>query len=1198
MVVPAAFPPTQPKLSLEVNMIHRGILPILLAFFTTFALPAVAGNVFVLPPNQQSGTARVFSDALIPGGVLPVPANTTQVLVSPDGTKAVFLSSSTSQPVTFVTIANGQVSGVPRTLQLDGLGASQGQISPDGRLLIVFGGSNPGKLFLIDLATETIPAFGKISLYNIGTGTPVDMAITQDSRYAFVLSVSNERLTVVELLTGVVAKQVELFGTMNAISIAPTGEVYVTGLYNLIEFSPAPPFDRLGLSKFYGSPGKLHFSPGGRYVFAPNFISNSSIIIFDRNIVGTSESSEAGSIGVLNSIPVLIDGNTAKASDFHFLSDTQVMIYFGSEGRFFTMTYPTGAPSETNFAWVGPLSGATGTTLSDEYPAGRKLFYVTLGGQLTRLNLDTGFNPLTVESTFGPVYFGKQASTAAPVTLVPFNAGQVVGPSTALKPYAVRVLDADGRPVFNALVRFQAASLGVGLSISEVRTNLEGLALAIAVSPPTAGDFSVIATADSAQISFTSKVEISGGGGTPVESARLKKVSGDGQLVPVLWGTAKPLVLQVIKEDGTPDVGREVIWSAQNGVILQGSQTQLTDENGMATIDWVGLMEPTFGQAYVTYNMTATVPGIGTADFVGTGYVPFFAGQPLAPAVVLEAPAYSNPTITAQLGMKLDGAVRTSVFAIGGAGVVVNSPIPNVGLTVTTTNQDPTLGPVAYCDGGTVLTKEDGKASCDLIITGKAGVTTYIVDVGGGFGQFGGQDYVLTVTPGDPATPVLVLGNNQSGKPGASLPIPLTIEVTDGFGNVLIGLPVTWSVVTQGSLTLTNSQTATNSSGRANTLVTLGPNPGTYEVQATVGAKSAFFKVTVDSQVGGFTKIAGDNQSGIVAGSPFPSPLIVRVNDTLGQPLANVPVAFAVTSGVATLSGSSVLTAANGTASVVVTSGPTAGAIVVTAAIPNFPAITFTLSTRLPGPVLTAASFQNYSTGEAAIAPGLLVKITGQGIATAVNGEFWANMLRAQLPYQMMGFNVEFIWNGGRGFAPVMAIGNSNGTEWALVQVPFDLTGPTVSAIASYGGGNTTIANIPVRPLMPGILEEVFEGSAKSAIAVRPDGSVITSTNRAQKGEEVRMYVIGMGQTSPPTSTNRVGDPDQKIALPILVGLETGKSAQVVEAKLAENLIGIYEIVFIVPQDSPSGSRVLVACAIELTPGNWFWSNESTIAIQ
>ncbi|MBA3976212.1 MAG: hypothetical protein C0504_18550 [Candidatus Solibacter sp.] len=1180
-------------------MHHRGVLPILLAFFANFALPVMAGNVFVLPPNQQSGAARVFSDALAPGGTLPVPASTHQVLVSPDGAKAIFLSSSASQPVTIVNIVNGQVSGVPRTIQLDGLGASHGQVSPDGRQLVVFGGANPGKLFLIDLLTEVIPGFGKIALLNFGSGTPVDMAITQDSRYAFVLSIGGERITVIELHTGAVARQEEMFGAMNAISVAPTGEIYATGLYNLYEFSPSPPFQRIARSRFFGSPGKLHFSPDGRYAFAANFISNSSILIFDRSIAGSSESSEPGSIGVLNSVPVLIDGNIAKPTSFHFQPNSQVMAYFGAEGRYYTINYPAVQVAETNFAWVGKLVGATGAKVSDEFPNARKLYYVTLGNQLTRLNLDTGFNPLTVEAPFGPVQFGKRAGSGAAVGIQAYNAGQLAGPSAPLKPYAVRVVDAEGRPVFNTLVRFQAATLGVGLSITEAYSNLDGLALTTAISPPSAGDFTVIATSGSTQISLTSKVEITGGGGgQQPQSARIKKVSGDGQLVPVGWGLAKPLVIRVLKSDGTPEVGKEVIWSAQSGVLLTSNNTMMTDENGQAQMGYVGILEPVFGTAYATYNITATVPGIGTANFVGTGYVPFFAGQPLAPAAVLEAPAYSNPTITAKLGTKLPGGVRISVFAIGGAGVVVNSPIPNVGLSVKTTNQNPATGPVAYCEGDTVLTKEDGKATCDLIVTGKAGVTTFIVEVGGGYGLFSGNDFILTVTPGDPATPVIALGNNQTGKPGAALPIPLTIEVSDGFGNALIGLPVNWEVIPPGAVTLTNSQTATTSTGRAATQVTLGPNPGTYDVKATVGGKSAIFKVTVDSLIGGFLKVSGDNQSGIVAGAAFPNALVVRVNDTLGQPLANVAVTFAVSSGVATMSGSTVLTAANGTASVVVTSGPTAGPLVITATIPNFPAIAFSLSTRMPGPSLTASSFRNYSTGEAAIAPGALVKISGQGIATAVSGEFWANMLRATLPTNMMGFTVEFVWTGGRALAPIMAIGNTSGTEWALVQAPFELAGSAASAIASYGGGSTTVANIPVRPLMPGILEEIFEGSSKSAIAVRPDGSVITSTNRARKGEEVRMYVIGMGQTSPPTSTNRVGDPDQKIALPILVGLETGKSAQVVEAKLAENLIGIYEIVFVVPQDAPSGSRVLVACAIEQTPGNWIWSNESNIAIQ
>jgi len=288
---------------------------------------------------------------------------------------------------------------------------------------------------------------------------------------------------------------------------------------------------------------------------------------------------------------------------------------------------------------------------------------------------------------------------------------------------------------------------------------------------------------------------------------------------------------------------------------------------------------------------------------------------------------------------------------------------------------------------------------------------------------------------------VIIQGTNQSGKPGELLPTPLTIEVSDGFGNLMSGLPVTWAPQTAGSITLSNTSTVTGSNGRASTRVQLGPNPGTFDLKVTVDGKDVIFKVKVETQVNGFEKVSGDNQTGVITGQPFPSPLVVRVTDTLGQPMAGVTVNFTVMSGQAAVSANSVVTASNGQASMNVTAGVAAGNISISASIPNFQALMFNLASRLPGPGVTSTSFRNYSTNEAGIAPGLLVRISGQGVATGVNGEFWANMLGARLPESMLGFKVEFVWSGGRAFAPVMAISNSGTSEWALVQVPFELPG-------------------------------------------------------------------------------------------------------------------------------------------------------------
>jgi uncharacterized protein (TIGR03437 family) len=552
-----------------------------------------------------------------------------------------------------------------------------------------------------------------------------------------------------------------------------------------------------------------------------------------------------------------------------------------------------------------------------------------------------------------------------------------------------------------------------------------------------------------------------------------------------------------------------------------------------------------------------------------------------------------------KLGTKAVDAVKVYVFSV--VGFTINAPFPNIGVEVNSVNQDPTLGPVAQCEGGLIFTQQDGRASCTLVVKGKVGSTNLLIDIGNGYSQFGASgigQYRLTVNPGDPAVPVVVQGNNQSGKPGELLPTLLTIEVSDGFGNLMSGLPVTWAPQAGSGLTLSNVSTATAANGRASARVQLGPTAGTYDVKVTVDGKDVIFKVTVNAQAAAMSKVSGDNQTGVLTGQPFPAPLVVRVTDALGNPMVGATVAFAVTSGQAAVSANSAVTGADGQASVTVTAGVAGGNITVSATIANIQPLVFNLSSRLPGPSVTATSFRNYSTNEAGIAPGLLVKISGQGLTTGITGEYWANMLRARLPETLYGFKVEFVWQGGRAFAPVMAVSNSGTSEWALVQVPFELTGSTASAIVSVGEGNTTVQNIPVSLLMPGIIEDNFDGGRRAAIIVRSDGLIVTPTTPARKGEVVRMYVIGMGQTTPMASTNRVGDPDQVIALPVQVGLQGGVAATVVEAKMAENLVGIYEILFEIPQDAPTGTDLAIACSVVVAPTSAVWSNESKISIQ
>src|SRR5204862_6324295 len=109
------------------------------------------------------------------------------------------------------------------------------------------------------------------------------------------------------------------------------------------------------------------------------------------------------------------------------------------------------------------------------------------------------------------------------------------------------------------------------------------------------------------------------------------------------------------------------------------------------------------------------------------------------------------------------------------------------------------------------------------------------------------------------------------------------------------------------------------------------------------------FTITVNVQVTGLQKVSGDSQS-TPAGQAFPSPLVVQVNTSSGQPAQNFPVNFNI-SGPGTLSANGANTDSNGRAQINVTATSTPGTITVTASTGAF-SQTFTLTVIPPGPNL------------------------------------------------------------------------------------------------------------------------------------------------------------------------------------------------------------------------------------------------------
>jgi uncharacterized protein (TIGR03437 family) len=1172
--------------------LRRILIPAVVSL-TMLAMVAEARYVFVLPPSGSINPIMVgYNENLQPIGSVAVPAGANQVLTSASGDKAIIISQNGAAGVSFVNVVGGQLSGAVRPLSLDSqIPSAAALLSPDGTKVIVVAGSGPATLYVIDVATETFTTNGKTLI----GGSPRDMVVSQDSRYAYLLGPG--LLTMVELSTGSVLAQTGIAGqaanSVVNISLSPTGSLFVTSAYMVIEFDSRPPFLEKGRSQTIVHPGKLSFSPDGRYGVTTNeLFAGSSVVVLDMQLIGAQPATDPR----ISVAPITQGGSTAlRTEKVQVLSETTALAFVPSVQKMYLLQYPALVVSDINLGGAGVPANVTGYSLSNEFPKVRYLFYNS-AGQLFKHDLLTNQSLGSVAGGLSGVAFAAVPSIGPAVQTVPYNNGQTVGPIASAKPYVVRVLDGNGRPVYNSPIAFSSDTAGVLLTNASATTSVDGYASVTATSPAANGAFVVKAQVGALTTTFTSTVvggTGGGGGGNPggeVPTSKLTLISGDGQLIQSGFPSSIPLVVKMTATDGTPLAGRTITWTSTPGIqFIGGNTTTVTDGNGLSSMLAYPLTDFSAGVGFVSSSITAS-SDVGTVSFTMTSY-PFQTGPFSAqPTIVLNKPLQQDKQMTAKLGVKQDGAIQVIVVTSGGVGISPGQPIPGIGVSVTTGITDPKLGPVAKCEGGTVLTGADGIANCNLIVEGLTGTSQLTVDVGGARNF---PDLRLTVTPGDPGVPVIVQGNNQTGKPGAQLPLALSARISDGFGNLLPGTPVAWEIVTANSVRLFNTINAADSNGMVSTLVQLGPTPGKYDIKVTAAGKVAVFSVTVETVATGFTKVSGDGQPVTPINQAFAQPLVVKVNDAQGAAVAGVTVTWSV-SGSATLSGLTTTTAADGTARVTVTAGSVAGAITVTASTTGLPNLSFSLQSRLPGPSIVAGSFANWASAEAGVTPGGLVLITGTGLAPNTQGSTNANLLAGKLPFELAGVTVEFQFTGGSAFAPIYRVSNINGTETVLAQVPFEVTGASVSAVVNVSGGTTTVTGIPVKAISPGVIEDFISGR-QAAVVIRSDGLTVTPATPARRGELVRMYAIGLGQTSPAAQTNRVGVPDQLTLAKITIGIDN-KGFQALSSYMAENLIGVYEIVFRIPEDAIVGNDRPLGFLVE-SNGQSVFANGSVISV-
>jgi uncharacterized protein (TIGR03437 family) len=573
----------------------------------------------------------------------------------------------------------------------------------------------------------------------------------------------------------------------------------------------------------------------------------------------------------------------------------------------------------------------------------------------------------------------------------------------------------------------------------------------------------------------------------------------------------------------------------------------------MASVDFLSTSVPVSDndQGYLQTLVTASAASSNSVTF----YVTTVNSEQTS--VYFQAPQ-SGATVTGAEGSILPAGAKVQVVSAAGKG------IPNVALTIKDNNSNPALLPSVLCNapGGLVLTNAEGTASCDLTFGPRLGSGSFVEIVGATHISFPNP---FIVTAGPPSSVQIVQGNNQTGAPGLRLPVALVVHITDSGGNVVTGSPVSWQVVTAGTVSLSNVVDVTDSNGNASALATLGSTGGAAQVTVTAGSASATFNLTIVIPTAGIKKVSGDQQITKI-NTAFASPLTVQVVDSNGNGLPGVQVNFQVTSGTATLGSSSAMTDSTGTASTTVMAGATAGPITVTATASSFTA-TFTLTSELPQPtnitVVNGASFDS-NTG---ISPGGIATIRGMGILPGVTGLLVATANSSgDLPTTFSGVTITF--NGTA--APIYYVQDTNGADQVSVQVPFEVQpGPAVSLTVTVANNGSTTVMVPVKPLAPGIFTSVYNGKTY-AVAVRPDGSQVSPTNPARRGENIQLYVTGLGQATPTIVTGAPGVPNQPVVSPMVVGLNNS-GVPLVSAVYGPGLIGVYVVILQVPADTQVG---------------------------
>jgi len=298
------------------------------------------------------------------------------------------------------------------------------------------------------------------------------------------------------------------------------------------------------------------------------------------------------------------------------------------------------------------------------------------------------------------------------------------------------------------------------------------------------------------------------------------------------------------------------------------------------------------------------------------------------------------PSLTVTAGNNQSGYVGTSLpvaLSVQALNSYTGQPVVGATISFSAVPAGGTFG------SPTATTNSAGIATNTYTLPTKPGAVT-ITASGSSLSATTTAYFAETANAGPPASLLLVSGGKQRGTVGTTLPAPIVVSVRDPYGNGVSGIPVDFGGKVGG--TFSPNPVNSNSLGQASSFYTLPTKASMLTLEATItGFEIKFSEQSIAASPASVNLVSGNNQSA-PPNTLLPQPLVVNVEDQYGNLISGATVGFTDNGANGTLSSSSVITTANGQATVTYITPAQPGTVTITASIAGLTPVNFTVTVQ------------------------------------------------------------------------------------------------------------------------------------------------------------------------------------------------------------------------------------------------------------